>query len=359
MPATPSVNIYVSYPGNQLEPSFFDAIIKSVSVLNPTYPATESIYDAWCLDEKVQLQVNLTYASFVYSGYETGLLAASVPTLAKSAYLNNLDSINWLLNYYDGTNATYGDVQGAIWKLMGIAPLVSYLGPQDITKIDALVTMALANDGYVPDAGGVIGVVIDPMQGTTHRQPLIIEMKAAALGDRVWHDANANGIQDAGESGIAGATVKLVRDQNGDGDVNDAFETIATTTTDANGAYAFKGLTPGLNYQVQFSLPAGFDATSPRQVGGAAAGVNSDALMSSVVVLAPGENNTGIDAGFYKLAKLGDRVWLDANGNGQQDAGEAGVTGQTVTLVGGGADGLLATTADNTSVTTTTGADGA
>ncbi len=34
-----------------------------------------------------------------------------------------------------------------------------------------------------------------------------------------------------------------------------------------------------------------------------------------------------------KLAELGDRVWFDANGNGQQDTGEAGVQGVKVTLL--------------------------
>src|SRR5688572_16065596 len=33
--------------------------------------------------------------------------------------------------------------------------------------------------------------------------------KAATIGDRVWNDANGDGIQDAGEAGIAGATVEL------------------------------------------------------------------------------------------------------------------------------------------------------
>ena len=32
---------------------------------------------------------------------------------------------------------------------------------------------------------------------------------AATIGDRVWNDSNANGIQDAGESGIAGAALEL------------------------------------------------------------------------------------------------------------------------------------------------------
>ena len=44
-------------------------------------------------------------------------------------------------------------------------------------------------------------------------------------------------------------------------------------------------------------------------------------------------------------------------GNGQQDAGEVGISGQTVTLIGGGADGLINGIGD-TMATTITGADG-
>ncbi len=52
----------------------------------------------------------------------------------------------------------------------------------------------------------------------------------AAIGDRVWEDTNANGQQDAEESGIAGATVRLYTCVN-----NAPGVLIATTTTDASG----------------------------------------------------------------------------------------------------------------------------
>ena len=70
-----------------------------------------------------------------------------------------------------------------------------------------------------------------------------------------------------------------------------------------------------------------------------------------------GENDLTWDAGLVKLASLGDRLWLDSNANGQQDDGATGISGQTVTLIGGGADGLINGVGD-TSATTTTGTDG-
>ena len=358
----PTVTIRVTYPGSALEPSLFDIVVTSNSTLNPLFPASGTLYDGWCLDKFAHVDIPGTYTAAVYSTYELGILHDSGSPIGLNALSNNLDSINWLLGYYTGANPgiTFGEVQGAIWQLVGQDwhSEAAYLGPVDQADVDSLAALALTHDGYVPDAGEVIGVVLDPLVNGIHQQPLIIETRAAKLGDFVWHDLNANGIQDAGEPGIAAATVDLVRDLNGDGLFTGPNEVLATTTTDVNGAYSFKGLTPTLTYQVRFTLPFSYSTGSPQQVdGNPASGTNSDGLLSSVVVLAPGEYNRSIDAGFYKYASLGDRLWLDANGNGQQDAGEVGISGQTVTLIGGGADGLINGIGDTTA-TTVTGADG-
>ena len=364
MSTTPSFQSYVSAPGTLLLPSKMDVTIKSITTLNTDAAAGGSVYDAWCLAQNISIPTPYTYTTYLYSSYELGTLATSVPALASSSYLANLDNINWLLNWYNGSNAVYGDVQGAIWKMMGNTYIDKGAGPQNAANIDALVTQAIAHDGYVPEVGGKIAGVLDTAYvaasgAITHYQPLLITLQAASIGDRVWHDMNANGIQDAGEVGIAGATVTLVRDLDGDNKFTSPNEVLATTTTDSTGHYLFKGLTPGLNYQVVFSLPSSYDSISPRQVDAKATpGLNSDALVSDIVVLANGENNTTLDAGFYNKASLGDRLWLDANGNGQQDAGEAGIAGQTITLIGGGKDGLISTAADNTTVTGTTDANG-
>ncbi len=56
------------------------------------------------------------------------------------------------------------------------------------------------------------------------------------VGDRVWKDANANGLQDSGEVGISGVTVQLL---------NSGGTVIATTTTNSSGNYSFGGLAAG------------------------------------------------------------------------------------------------------------------
>jgi protocatechuate 3,4-dioxygenase beta subunit len=97
-----------------------------------------------------------------------------------------------------------------------------------------------------------ISVTLTPGQSSTGND--FVDERPATLGDRVWEDTNANGVQDAGEAGIAGVTVQL-KDENG--------APVATTTTDANGNYSFT-VTPG-TYSVAIVAPAGYLVTTPNQ----------------------------------------------------------------------------------------------
>ena len=149
----------------------------------------------------------------------------------------------------------------------------------------------------------------------------------ASLGDKVFSDNNANGIYDTGDTPIPGVIVTLI--SNG---------TVVQTTTTASsgtgvGCYSFTGLTPGVPYSVSFTTPAGFSATTPLSGTDKAIDSNPVGGITAPVTLTAGENNITIDAGYVPLkAGLGDFVWYDTNGNGQQDVGETGVAGVTVKL---------------------------
>ncbi len=173
----------------------------------------------------------------------------------------------------------------------------------------------------VRDDGGTAGCNAQDLSLAPHY--LTFKVPMAHLGDFVWEDKNANGVQDAGEAGIANVVVQLK---------DTAGNVVATTTTDASGGYHFD-VNPG-TYSVTVVAPAGYVPTVANQGGDTAKDSNIDAAgkMASVT-LAPGQTNLSLDAGLYRAAELGDRVWFDANKNGLQDAGEAGVAGVKVTLL--------------------------
>jgi Ca2+-binding RTX toxin-like protein len=144
------------------------------------------------------------------------------------------------------------------------------------------------------------------------------------IGDKVFVDSNANGVQDSGEAGIAGATVKLL--------ATDGVTVIGSTTTDANGAYSFTNIAPG-SYKVQFVTPAGYQPSPANQ--GADDTIDSDASggITGTYTLAGGQTNNTVDAGFYKPATISGHAFFDNNGNGVQNGGDNNVAGVTVQLL--------------------------
>jgi hypothetical protein len=137
-----------------------------------------------------------------------------------------------------------------------------------------------------------------------------------AIGDFVFFDTNRNGIQNAGEPGVAGVAVQLLgAGQDGLFNTADDLTAIPGTVTDINGKYLFSNLAAG-NYQVIFDfgdLPnANALAFTKPNVGdgdpnvGADNTIDSDAIptatdptigITKVIPLAPGQVNPHIDAG--------------------------------------------------------------
>ncbi len=159
---------------------------------------------------------------------------------------------------------------------------------------------------------------INLLQDFGYQQPVA---QPGSLGDFVWQDTNGNGIQEAGELGIPNVTLIL---SNGNGVTN-------TTVTNAIGLYSFVNLPAG-NYTVSVdptTLPVGLQQTFDLD------GINTP--NSAVAPLAAGEHRTDVDFGYQPgqqplLGSLGDTVWQDTNGNGTQDATEAGIPNVTVIL---------------------------
>jgi uncharacterized repeat protein (TIGR01451 family)/LPXTG-motif cell wall-anchored protein len=173
----------------------------------------------------------------------------------------------------------------------------------------------------------------------------------AALGDRVWFDLDGDGVQDAGEPDAPGVTVELL---------SSGGAVLDTATTDADGEYLFAGLAPGA-YTVRFTAPAGTGLAPAGQGGDGALDSDADPATgeSAPVTLVSGQLDRTIDAGLVGTGSLGDRVWEDLDGDGDQDAGEPGIEGASVALTWAGPDGSFGTADDADLGTTTTGTDGA
>ena len=110
----------------------------------------------------------------------------------------------------------------------------------------------------------------------------------SSIGDFVWIDALENDVQDDGERGLAGVTVRLFLDGSG--------VPLRTTTTDENGAYLFENLVAD-DYFVEFVRPQGFGFVTQ----GAGSDTDSDANVNTgrtlAFTLAEDEAKTDIDAG--------------------------------------------------------------
>jgi len=185
-----------------------------------------------------------------------------------------------------------------------------------------------ARDSDVAPAGGVTAALtlVSGQSNLTIDAGLV---PLARVGDYIWHDLNANGIQDDDEPGVAGVTVMLIVD-GGNG-------TSMTTLTDSDGFYSFDALIPGIEYQIVFELPSGYaNFTVPHSGSDGAVDSDADPLSGATpaLVLAPGQFQDALDAGLLRSAVIGDRVWADLDGDGIQDAGEPGLAGVTMTLLG-------------------------
>jgi protocatechuate 3,4-dioxygenase beta subunit len=180
----------------------------------------------------------------------------------------------------------------------------------------------------------------------------------ASIGNFVWRDDDADGIQDPREPGIAGITLKLYecsctcKCPTLIGDIRNEVEEfycqdwecgstlVATTTTDADGHYSFSDIVPpaeGKRYCVQIVVPSNY-VLSPYHRG--CYDENSDfypdTKSTRCLWLEPGYQLDFIDAGLIPSipnpGMVGDFVWNDANQNGIQDNGEKGICGVTVEL---------------------------
>ena len=173
----------------------------------------------------------------------------------------------------------------------------------------------------------------------------------SSIGDYVWVDADHNGLQDAGETPVAGVRVVLQMRSGIDG----PWEYYGETVTDQNGLYRFDHIRSSqyIDQQYRVVFAPGMNAVMTTLNSGNDTGRDSDALPYYINGILPvteeypngggyittsikpgyGQSDMTWDAGiYYSSASLGDYVWYDDNRNGLQDPEETGVPGVKVIL---------------------------
>ncbi len=165
--------------------------------------------------------------------------------------------------------------------------------------------------------------------------------------DRVWFDASEDE-EDDGESGISGVTVNLL---------DSGRNVLTTVTTDANGYFSFSGLEGGTFYYVEITDSAGkltdYYGTTAEAAAGELQVSNLTANVDNTVE--PTEPSFGYSAN----GAIGNTVFNDVNGDGDQDAGELGISGVTVKLYNDDdGDGIIDAGVDIVQATLVTDANG-
>ena len=241
---------------------------------------------------------------------------------ADSTYVTNSTS------FRSSTTGTWSsvadDVSGTAFPLDGTGMVINASIPINdafqirfYVDIDAYTNLT-AGSSSVINTGTVTTVAYDRTISFRNETPL-----HGSLGDRVWWDVNADGVQDAGETGINGVVVYL--DINDDG-VRDAAEPYDTTSS--NGYYLLTGpLLVAATHSVRVdptTLPAGYAPTYDLDGAGTP--------HAALATLLAGQDREDVDFGYTVPVTIGDFAWVDSDGNGQQDAGETGLASVVVSL---------------------------
>jgi hypothetical protein len=149
------------------------------------------------------------------------------------------------------------------------------------------------------------------------RPDLNFGYQPGAISGYAYVDVNGNQAKDGGEPGIGGVTITFAGGSAG------------TTTTAADGSYSFQALDADT-----------YSVTAPASAAGKALATPSPLN----VVLGPGQSHPNVNFG-YVPGGVSGFAYVDSNGNGVRDVGEAGIGGVTITLSGTQA-GTVTTAAD-------------
>ena len=162
------------------------------------------------------------------------------------------------------------------------------------------------------------GAYLLPVYARSDFAAVLPIMRYASVEGQVWS-------LDGSYSGVGGLSVSLL---NAEGDL------AAEAVTDETGAYRFIRLLPG-DYTLSTQLPQGhlFARSQDTLYRESYIQGSADGTPHSLSFFVPmGDDLSGVDIGMGAMGEIGDRAWLDENGNGMQDIGEPGMPGIEIAL---------------------------
>ncbi len=161
-----------------------------------------------------------------------------------------------------------------------------------------------------------------------------------SIGDYVFIDLNEDGIQNVGDTGLSGMELTLLDDQG---------LQVAVDTSDANGAYLFDNLLPGV-YSITLTSS---DLYLETITGAGSPSTDSDLLenngqyFSDVIATCSGQQIDNIDFGFINnYATLSGQVYEDNKADGIFNEGDTTINNVVVSLYNTMDEVVYSTTTD-------------
>jgi uncharacterized repeat protein (TIGR01451 family) len=226
----------------------------------------------------------------------------------------------------DGTYRFVGIVNGSYRIRVNGSTLPAGVTWTQTAEVSPTGTPADGSLDNLISTGGAIGASGGDVRGAYefgyHRSG------TSSIGDDVFYDLDGDGVKGFTEPGIGNVTVRLYEDLSATGVLEAGFDAlVATTITSANGLYNFGNLAAGRYIVVVDETDAQFPSN-----------VIATSANPAAVTLPAATALTDVDfgyrsgPGYVEPATIGDFVYYDANGNGEQDFNELGIGGVVLRL---------------------------